>query len=118
MDQQRNAQCFDTFVKRPEKLAVEIFAVDVLVNDDGMNPQLLDRVLGFGDAKANVLQGCRRDADEAVGITFEWPRYGSVKRATDTGAHLPVNVIIKGRIVRDQNLPIETFSSHYLNALS
>jgi len=41
MDQQRNAQCFDTFVKRPEKLAVEIFAVDVLVNDDGMKPSSL-----------------------------------------------------------------------------
>src|SRR5947208_4129049 len=107
MDQQRNAQCFDTFVKRPEKLAVEIFAVDVLVNDDGMKPQLLDRVLRFGDAKANVLQGCRRDADEPVGITFEWPRYGSVKRATDTGAHLLVNVIVKGSIVGDQHLPVE-----------
>src|SRR5262245_3660436 len=110
--QKGNAESFDALVKRPEKLAIKVLTVDVLIDDNGVKTEFLDCVFGLGDRQVDVLQRRGGDADKFIRITLQNSCDRPIKRSADAGTHGAVDVIIKGRVIGNQHLHIKSILGH------
>src|SRR5262245_38582048 len=112
VNQNGNTESFDAFVKRPEKLAIKVLAVDVLIDDNGVETEFLDCIFGLGDRQVDVLQRRGGDADKFIRITSQNSCDRPIKRSTDTGTHGAVDVIIKRSVIGNQHLHIKSILGH------